>query len=160
MEGSDSTSATIPGRVEGEPRYFRETRRWWGQIGRWKRATVGFLVVSTVIGGIWAFPHFLQWKYEQSYLSRTHIRMSDDEKLAVGYRACDWLRAQPASEFDPDAYGNGGIQAAETLYWRDSGEWWVVRFTARQAWLQLCRDVAIDKLGADPRSLFGGNGGD
>jgi hypothetical protein len=158
MEGSASTSGT-PSDAVTEPRYFQRTQRWWGRLGRWKRATVGFVVVATVISGIWTYPHILQRQYEQTYLSRTHLRMSDHDKLAVGYEACDWLRAQPASAFNPDGYGNGGAHGAELQYWRATGEWWVVRYTAVQAWLQLCRDVAVDKLGADPRSVFGGSGG-
>jgi hypothetical protein len=134
------------------------TRRWWARLGRWQRAAVGFLVVAAVIGGIQAYPHILRWQYEQTYLSRTDLRWSDDDKLAAGYQACDWLRAQPASAFDPDQYNNGGVHAAVVRYWNATGNWWVLR-SANVAWIQLCRDVAIDKLGAPHRSIFGESGG-
>jgi hypothetical protein len=159
MEGEGSGPVKLPSSAASKTPYFYRTRGWWARLGRWQRAAAGFLVVAAVIGGIQGFPQVLQWRYEQTYLSRTHLRWSDDDKLAAGYAACDWLRAQPPSAFNPDGYGNGGAHAAEMQYWRATGDWWV-RFTAVQAWLQLCRGDAIDKLGAPHRSFFGGSGGD
>jgi hypothetical protein len=162
MRTEDSGPAKPPPAAADEMLpYFYRTRGWWSRLGRWKRAVVGFLFVASVIGGIQGFQQFLQWRYEQTYLSRTHLRWSDGDKLAAGYAACDWLRAQPAATFDPDAYGNGGAHAAEMRYWRTTGDW-SVRYTAFEAWLQLCRDVAVDKLGAPSRlaSFFDGSGGD
>jgi hypothetical protein len=154
MEASETTTAT-PREPEARPRLFGETRRWWGQIGRWQRATVLAVAIAVVVRVAWGVPRLVQWKHEQSYLSRTHIQMPAQERLAVGYRACDWLRGQPDSEFRPGGLRAGGIDAAVETYWHDTGEWWVVNFTARQAWLQLCRDVAVDKFGTDPQYLFG-----
>src|SRR3954451_23111624 len=158
MTGSKTAS---PGNrlARGTTRLFGETGRWWGQVGRPQRIAVGLVAVVVLVAGVWGLPRFVQWKHEQSYLSRVHIRMSDQEKLKVGYQACDWLRAQPASAFDAgntaDLGGVGGIDAAQKLYWRDRDEWWGVNFTAPKAWLQLCRDVAVDKFGSSPKDLFG-----
>ena len=115
--------------------------------GRLYRGAVGGVVVAVAIAALWSVQWGVRATNEWRYLHDTSASFSpsvpDDQRLAAGYHACNWLRAQDAWFVRrPD----GGIWRAVRLFRQTSPSNVPNERIPQAAWTDLCRSDAEEKL--------------